>query len=648
MAITAQKLLPQSKSGATTPTPIRKNAITRITPIATKKPAAAEGEDKGTLVVIKERCIEIDTLLKGSLTLDKIRAEEARKKKQTQRRAANEARLESKDKGKEERGFGLKLPRMGFFDRIKEFIKNVLLGFILTRLIEFAPLLQRIVPFLSGAIDFMTDFITGLVDGLGTFLKWGFDAYEKTEEFIENIGVEDAVGAFNKFTGALEKFLSLALIAGLATGALEVEKNKGGRGGLGGRGGRPGAIRRFTKKYGRDAAIKRFGKEAVRKFGGSAGRSAATNLARRGLVGALGKGGTRAGLRFVKNFISPIVKRIPLIGGLIDFALNYFVFKEPIGRAAFKAIGATAFSALGGALGSVVPGFGTFIGLVAGGAAGDWLGGLLYDTFFDKKKPVEIEDDQKDQKQDKSVKSTTSYPQGKQGKFDIKSSNNIVNIGKNLVSKGFSVAEHPDFTKTPTASGGTYTPGEGSVSNVHSGDGHYESRAIDVTDWRGTLEDSKARYRSVLDSIYNNGNMANDMLLIHDSWGVADKSGKNPPGRHGHPTHMHIEVKDKGGFIGKGLFQNKGGMEFVLDHDTTKAVEETFPGFLNTFNKAEGKDAVDVLKQYASYDMPEMIPVPIPVPIQNATGNMYEKGKSATVNIVVKGKESFNDILYMR
>ena len=85
------------------------------------------------------------------------------------------------------------------------------------------------------------------------------------------------------------------------------------------------------------------------------------------------------------------------------------------------------------------------------------------------------------------------------GNFDVEASNNIVKVGKDLISQGFSVAEHPDFTKTPTASGGTYTPGEGSVSNVHhSGRGHYESRAIDVTDWRGTLEDSKARYRSCL------------------------------------------------------------------------------------------------------------------------------------------------------
>jgi len=82
------------------------------------------------------------------------------------------------------------------------------------------------------------------------------------------------------------------------------------------------------------------------------------------------------------------------------------------------------------------------------------------------------------------------------GNFDVKKSGDVVNIGKDLISKGFSVAEHPDFTKTPTSSGGAYTPGKGSVSNVHSGDGHYDGRAIDVTDWRGSLEDSKGRYRS--------------------------------------------------------------------------------------------------------------------------------------------------------
>ena len=187
------------------------------------------------------------------------------------------------------------------------------------------------------------------------------------------------------------------------------------------------------------------------------------------------------------------------------------------------------------------------------------------------------------------------------GNFDVEKSNSVVNIGKDLISKGFSVAEHPDFTKTPSSSGGAYTPGKGSVSNVHSGDGHYDGRAIDVTDWRGTLEDSKGRYRSILDSVYNDGNMGNK-LLIHDSWGIADQTGKNGPGSLGHPSHMHIEVKDNGGKIGKGLFANMGGPEFVLDNDSYSAIKMKYPGFLAALNAADGAGALKVLEAYASYE----------------------------------------------
>ena len=624
--------------------------------MAFKKPAGGEDEKKDTIVVIKERCIEIDTLLKGSLALDKIRAEEARKKKQTQRRAASEKQLESRDKSREEKKSGLALPKIGFFDRIKNFIKNVLLGFILTRLVEFAPILQKIVPLLGGAIDFMTDFAIGLVDALGTFLKAGFDAYEKTEQFIEDVGGEEAVEKFNEFTSTLERFLNLALIAGLATAAVSRENARQARGGNlrgkpGGipKGTRPGAVRRFAQRYGRDAAIKKFGKDAVTRFGGSAGRSAVTNLGRRGLVGVLGKGGTKAGLKFLKNFISPIVKRIPIIGGLIDFALNFFVFKEPVGRAAFAAIGATIFGALGATAGSIIPVAGNFVGGALGGLAGDLAGKWLYDTFFDKKKPVETEDKTQTGTETKTQAPSppaTPYPRGLAKDVSV-SGGNIVNIGKDLIGKGFSVAEHPDFTKTPTPSGGTYTPGEGTVSNVHKGRGHYEGRAIDVTNWRGGDPEYKQAYLPVLNSLENNSAIK---MLIHDTWGFYKDGKKSGPGSYGHPQHMHIEVKDQGGFIGKGMFQNKGGMEFVLDHDTTKAIEGTLPGFLNAFNKAEGNDAVEVLRSYADYEMPEVVPVPVMQPAAQSNMGSYggEDKKMSLPNIASTLKDAFNDILYMR
>ena len=91
-------------------------------------------------------------------------------------------------------------------------------------------------------------------------------------------------------------------------------------------------------------------------------------------------------------------------------------------------------------------------------------------------------------------------------------------------------------------------------------------------------------------------------LLIHDSWGIADQTGKDGPGAHGHPTHMHIEVKDKGGKIGKGLFANLGGPEFVLDSDSFMAIENKLPGLLGALNKADGEEALKVLANYASYE----------------------------------------------
>ena len=182
----------------------------------------------------------------------------------------------------------------------------------------------------------------------------------------------------------------------------------------------------------------------------------------------------------------------------------------------------------------------------------------------------------------------------------------IVAIGKNLISKGFSVAEHPDFTKTPTSSGGKYTPGKGHVSDIHQGRGHYEGRAIDVTDWRGSMEDSKARYRSVLDSLYQQRDKLNLNMLIHNSWGDwynPNKSKGGPPGDSGHPEHMHIEVKDKGGFIGKGLFANLGGTEFVTDADSTAALRQVAPGLMMALNQATDKAGVErALRQYASYE----------------------------------------------
>lgn len=63
------------------------------------------------------------------------------------------------------------------------------------------------------------------------------------------------------------------------------------------------------------------------------------------------------------------------------------------------------------------------------------------------------------------------------------------------------------------------------------------------------------------------------------------------------------------------------GPEFVIDADSTRALEENYPGFLNALNKSNYQGALNVIRSYASYEQgatiraivdEKLIPVPVP------------------------------------
>ena len=121
-----------------------------------------------------------------------------------------------------------------------------------------------------------------------------------------------------------------------------------------GRGGPDAAQRRYSQRYGQ-AGARRFGIQApqsplrqrARVTQGSGGQKGLDKLVKRLFS-------SKIGLKSVGKFIRPIIKKIPFIGFLIDFALNVFVFKENLGRAAFKAIGAGLGTWLGAGVGTVL------------------------------------------------------------------------------------------------------------------------------------------------------------------------------------------------------------------------------------------------------------------------------------------------------
>ena len=423
MAISSQKLLPGSSNvGAITP--MKTSAITKIKPISIGASADKKSSSK-KIPEIKKKVIEIGKFLKGSVADEKKKIDKERKENQKTKREEREGILE-KALGKEEKNKkGLALPKIGFFDRVKKFIMTTLLGFVLFRLIEFAPLLEKIVPFIAGTIEFVSNIVMGIVDGLGTFLSWGFTAYEDAVKKIDEWGGEDAVKKFDLLGDHLFNLLNAIAIVGLVTtnlsgkgrkellrreiGLKPKRKPKGSGVGTGGGAGkgpptaadrtRNARIRSIQKKFGpeartiyenalnngkspsqaRAAVNKAISRRQITVRPGAdslASRTAAPGrVMKGGLKKAPGKLATKilgkAGLKSVKG----IFGRIPILGPIV-VAVASLLAGEPIGQALFKGVGA----AVGGLLGSFIPI--PILGTMLGETLGTFIGDLLYSLML--------------------------------------------------------------------------------------------------------------------------------------------------------------------------------------------------------------------------------------------------------------------------
>ena len=360
---------------------------TKKTAVSSKK---LETLGENDFSIIKKQVFEIKNLV-TNITLSKKNEQKRKQKEQEQEKFEGTEKKLEKNKPKET---GIKLPstpKLGFLDRIKNFLFNTFLGFIAVRLIEHLPKLIGVAKFLGGTLDFLTSVGGILLNGLVTFVEKGYEVADFTRKQLRNFGGEGAVEKFDALNKAFENIIFAAIAASLALGNLGSGGEKGG--GPGGKPARRGfdttgrrvgvnTQKRFAEKYGRDEFIKRFGKDNLKNLPKSMQRSALTKFGRKAVVGALGKGGTKTALKVV----APLVRNIPLIGGIMEFVLSW-MSGDPVGKAAFKGVGAGLGTWIGGALGSLIPipGVGTAIGMWLGSAGGSKLGEVIYDKIFNSK-----------------------------------------------------------------------------------------------------------------------------------------------------------------------------------------------------------------------------------------------------------------------
>ena len=171
---------------------------------------------------IKTNVVKIESILKGTLALDKKQLDDKKRDVSKKRKEKIETKLETKPNAETGKISMPAAPRMGILDFVKNFIGNVLLGYFAIRLIKHLPKILPIVKFLGNAADFIIDVGGKLLNGLVSFIDAGYKAYDATRGFIKNIGGENFAKGFDKFLGAIDTalFLTTALAGAMAVEAL--------------------------------------------------------------------------------------------------------------------------------------------------------------------------------------------------------------------------------------------------------------------------------------------------------------------------------------------------------------------------------------------------------------------------------------------
>jgi hypothetical protein len=178
---------------------------------------------------------------------------------------------------------------------------------------------------------------------------------------------------------------------------------------------------------------------------------------------------------------------------------------------------------------------------------------------------------------------------------------------------------------------------------------HYQGRAIDLGGWAPSNKNSGGRdeqapvIKSILD--WNKRNGYSPVQLIHHS----PKYKNVGSYRADHNDHVHVAYEKGGMTLGGPHMAMLGekGKEFVIDADSTAAIEQTFPGFLGAINTAKYDQAINVLSNFASYESgSEQIVIVPNTQIVAGSGDAYEGAGGLTISSNESESDPF-DSLYV-
>lgn len=168
----------------------------------------------GTLKSIKSQFTNQEKLSKEKLKLSKKRINVKAKKNEDQRRVDYERLLERKlsSIGRPIKTIAKKL---NFFDSLRSFLVNVLLGFITLKLLPYLPQLLEVAKKIFQVGNFVLEVGGKLLNALVTFVDFGYKAADHARLIVGKIGGEKAVQNLDKMTGDSTKLMNQIIIAAM-------------------------------------------------------------------------------------------------------------------------------------------------------------------------------------------------------------------------------------------------------------------------------------------------------------------------------------------------------------------------------------------------------------------------------------------------
>ena len=168
----------------------------------------------GTLKSIKSQFISKEKLLKSSLKIQKKRIE-SKKKNSERERFINYEKVLERPLASLGRPLKSTTKKLGFLDALKNFIVNVLLGFITLRLLKYLPKLKEVFVTILKAGNFIIEVAGNIFNGLVTFVDRGYAAYDHARKIVGKIGGEAAIQSMDNLSNQMNSVLNSIFIAGM-------------------------------------------------------------------------------------------------------------------------------------------------------------------------------------------------------------------------------------------------------------------------------------------------------------------------------------------------------------------------------------------------------------------------------------------------